>query len=254
MQTKPSVFVVDEDPLGRSTVRQVANALNVPCKEYASGLEFIEDFDPSKPGCVLLENRIPGLSGLEVQQHLAAHAPTLPVVFVTGKITVSTAVRAMRAGAIHVLEKPLREAELWDTLQEALRLNQLRRSADRQRQHAQGLIAALTAKEIQVMRGISSGLSNAAMATRLRVSQRTIELRRSKVMKKLRVNSLAELVRLVMLAEDGNGDGPLRHESRRASIVGLERRAHESAIDYGVRGGGWWQLPDLVPESETISP
>jgi len=201
MEMTPTVYVVDEDPLARRNVRQSATMLNLHCEEYASGPEFIEGLDPSRPGCVVLESRIPGISGLEIQQHLATRAPSLPVVFVTRHATVSTAVRAMRAGAVNVLEKPAREIELWETLQEALHLNQQRRQAAQKRRQAGERIDRLTEKEREVMKAVSAGASNAEMASKFGVSQRTIELRRASMMKKLRVRSLAELVRLVTAAE-----------------------------------------------------
>jgi FixJ family two-component response regulator len=203
MEMTPSVFVVDEDPLGRSVIRESASALNLHCEEYASGVEFFEGFDPARPGCVVLEIRIPGVSGLEIQQRLAADAPETTVLFVTRQATVSAAVCAMRAGAVHVLEKPVRDVELWEALQEAIRLNGLRRQVAHKRQEAQAKIARLTPKEWGVMREVSSGVSNAEIAAKFGVCQRTIELRRAKMMRKLHVGSLAELVRLVMAAENG---------------------------------------------------
>ena len=203
MEMRPSVFVVDEDPLGRSVIRESARVLNLHCEEYASGLEFLERFDPARPGCVVLEIRIPGASGLEIQQRLAADAPVTTVLFVTRQATVSAAVGAMRAGAVHFLEKPVRDVELWEALQEAIRLNGLRRQVAHRCQEAQAKIARLTPKERGVMREVSLGVSSAEMAAKFGVCQRTIELRRAKMMRKLHVGSLAELVRLVMIAENG---------------------------------------------------
>jgi two-component system response regulator FixJ len=204
MDMTPWVVVVDEDPLGRSVVRESASVLNLRCEEYASGLEFLERFDPARPGCVVLEIRIPGVSGFEIQQRLAAHAPETTVLFVTRQATVSAAVRAMQAGAVNFFEKPVRDGELWEALQEAIRLNHLRRQVAHKRQEAQAKIAQLTPKEWEVMKEVSSGVSNAEMAAKFGVCQRTIELRRAKVMRKLHVGSLAELVRLVMTAENGH--------------------------------------------------
>jgi len=209
MDTTPTVFIVDEDPLARSVVRESAKMLNLHYEEFASGREFVEAFDPSRPGCVVLESMIPGLSGMEIQQHLATHAPATPVVFVTCRITVSGAVRAMRLGALHLLEKPIREIELWEVLQEAIAMNRRRQQEAADRRRLQERIARLTAKELEVMKAVSSGASNATMAEKFSVSQRTIELRRAQVMKKLEARSLPELVRFVLAAqsEDVSGAG-----------------------------------------------
>ena len=204
MEMTPSVFVVDEDPLGRSAIRESTRVLNLHCEEFVSGLEFLEKFDPARPGCVVLEIRIPGASGFEIQQRLAALAPETTVLFVARRATVPAAVRALRAGAVHFLEKPVRDVELWEAIQEAVRLNGLRRQVARNCRESQAKIARLTPKEREVMREVSSGVSNAEMAAKFGVSRRTIELRRSKMMRKLHVGSLAELVRLVVAAEKGH--------------------------------------------------
>jgi len=240
MEMTPTVFVVDEDPLGRSAVRQSAGTLSLHCEEFASGSEFIESLDPSRPGCVVLESRLPGLSGIEIQQRLIAQAPTLPVVFITRHATISAAVRAMRAGAVHVLEKPVREVELWDALQEAIQVNSQRRQLVHQRGEAQRRLVQLTPKEMDVMKAVTSGATNAAMASRFGVSQRTIELRRAKMMKKLEVRSLAELVRLVMSAEDACPADAPSGELLKASAHSSEWLAKEARGGNGVHYPAAW--------------
>jgi FixJ family two-component response regulator len=195
--------------------------LNLQCEEYASGLKFLQEFDPARPGCVVLETRIPGAGGLEIQQRLAAHAPETTVLFVTRQATVPVAVRAMRAGAVHFLEKPVRDVELWEVIQDAIRLNDVRRQVAHHCQLSQAKIARLAPKERDVLKGVSSVVSNAQMAAKFGVSQRTIELRRAKMMRKLGVGSLAELVRLVMTAENGHlPDLPSREPVNTLADVG----------------------------------
>lgn len=241
MERTPTVFVVDEDPLARSSVRQSVSMLNWHCEDYASGREFFEGFDPSRPGCVVLENRIPDICGLEIQQRLAGLAPATPVVFVTGHATVSAAVRAMRAGAVHLLEKPIRETELWEVLQEAISVNQRRRQLVDRQQKAQAKIAQLTSKERDVMKGVVAGAANAEMASKFNVALRTLELRRAKMLRKLQVGSVAALIRLVTDAENGHWPALPGHprvipsaDGRRSSPpAGRRGNGEESANDRG---------------------
>lgn len=203
MQTPLTVFVVDADPDARSTVRRVARAMGFHCEEYRSGRAFLESVDPSGSGCVVLEMRIPDLNGFEIQKRLASQAPGLPVLFVTGQATVAAAVRAMRAGAVHVLEKPVGEQQLRDALEEAAQRNRRRQAAENFHKDAGQRIARLTPRERQMMHMILTGHTNRATASALGVCRRTVELRRAKLMKKLEVRSLAELIRLALAAGDG---------------------------------------------------
>ncbi|MHC4406168.1 MAG: response regulator transcription factor [Planctomycetota bacterium] len=206
MTTTLTVFVVDRDPLARSAVRHAAGLLNMQCEPYVSGGEFLDALDPSKPGCVVLEVRLPDMSGFEIQRHLLVEAPAMPVVFLAGRATVSIAVRAMRAGAIHFLEKPVRENELWDVLHEAAHVNQRRRRSHRQKERSIRRLGALSDKQRQLLDMILAGDSNRAMASKLGVCLRTVELRRAKLSQTLQVESLTELLQLALVAN--NGDVP----------------------------------------------
>jgi FixJ family two-component response regulator len=204
MEMTPTVYIVDEDALARSAVCQSAGMMNLRCEEYASGQAFLDALDPSRPGCVLMELKIPDLNGFELQRRLASQAPALPVVFITRHATVSTAVRAMRAGAMHVLQKPVREHELFDVLQEAMHRNQQRRSARKEAEDSKRRVADLTAGEQQLMEMIVAGESTRAIAARLGVCVRTVELRRARLKRKLKVQSLAELLQLALTAKNGH--------------------------------------------------
>ena len=203
MNNEPTVFVVDADAPTRDAVRDLAYLMNLQCEAYSSGLEFLHAYAPSRPGCLVLEVRIPGINGLEIQQRLAAQAAAIPLVFLTAQPTVSIAVRAMRAGAMHFLEKPFREHELWDTIQEALLLDDRRRSASAERRKLEQSMAGLTSKERLVLGMIAEAKPNKAIASEMGVSLRTVELHRKHLMKKIDLHSSVELVRFALIACDG---------------------------------------------------
>lgn len=201
---QPTVFVVDGDALTRSAVASLARTMSLPCQQYASGQEFLEALDPAQAGCVVLEMSLPDASGLEIQQRLLSRGAALPVVFVTYQTSVALAVRAMRNGAAHVLQKPLREHELWDAVAEAIELGLERRKWLTRRQRLQRCTRDLTSDEWRMMKLLAEGWSNKAIASETRVCSRTVELRRTRIMRKLNVNTLPELLSLALAV---NGDG-----------------------------------------------
>ncbi len=204
MKTEPTVFVVDADGPTRDAIRDLAYTMNLRCKPYASGHEFLNAYAVWQPGCLVLEVRIPDINGFDIQERLAAQGATIPTVFLTGQATVSIAVRAMRAGALHFLEKPLRENELWDVIEEAILVDQKRRCALVQREELEDRLAKLTPKERQLLGMIARGKSKNAIASQLGVCVRTVELRRKQLMKQLGMSSLVELVHFALLACDGH--------------------------------------------------
>jgi FixJ family two-component response regulator len=204
MKNEPTVFLVDADGATRDAVRNLAYTMNLPCEAYSTGQDFLDAYAPSRPGCVVLEVRIPEVNGLEIQERLAAQGSVIPVVFLTTQATVSIAVRAMRAGAVHFLEKPFREHELWDTIQEAIVLDAKRRRAVAEQEQVDDQLAKLTAKERQVLEMIAAGSSKEAIASEAGVSVRTIELHRNRVIKKLGFRCLTELVLFATTACNGH--------------------------------------------------
>lgn len=154
----------------------------------------------------MLEVRIPDVNGLEIQERLAAQGAVIPVVFLTTQTTVSIAVRAMRVGAVHFMEKPFREHELWDTVQEAILLDARRRRAAERCETLEGQLAQLTPKEQQVLEMIAEGKSKQVIASKAGISVRTVELRRSRLMKKLGLSNLIELVVFALSACNGHAE------------------------------------------------
>lgn len=218
MKAEAVVFVVDDDEVAAEVVSRLASMMDFECRVFPSGDEFLEAYDGGQAGCLVTELRAPGVNGLQIQQRLAARGATLPVIFVARAATVPLAVRAMRAGAFHFLEKPLHEQEMWDAIQDAVTLDRRRREIHHQRQEIQRRLATLTTKEQEVLRRIGEAKSNRTIARELELSIRTIEVRRNVLMRKLGFEMPDELVRFAVHAfhhdVDGNGDWPsMRHAS-----------------------------------------
>lgn len=217
MELKPTVYAVDNDHSTTNFVRNLAEKMNLECKAHTSGLEFLETFDGGKPGCLILAVRIADISGPQIQRHLITRAIDIPVIFVTGHATVPVIVRVMREGALSVLEKPIVEQELWDKIQEALRLDNQQRQ---ERQYAEQLktrFAAVTAKEHMVLELLLEGKTNKDIAKELEIAIRTVELRRNGLMKKLEARSLVELVQIGMSVGNGFSLCPNPHLCSRYS-------------------------------------
>ena len=206
MNNEPTVFVVDSDGATRDAVRDLAYTMNVPCEAYISGQEFLDAYDTSRPGCVVLEVRITDVSGLDILERLTTQGAVIPIVFLSAHASVSIAVRAMRAGATHFLEKPFREHELWDTIREAILLDAERRRALAKRRELDDQLAKLTPKQHQMLEMIAEGKSKQVVAAEAGVSLRTIEARRKHIMKKLGLDSTVELVHFALMACDGHSE------------------------------------------------
>jgi len=210
MELEPTVFVVDADGPSSEAVCELVRTMSLLCERFSSGQEFLEAYDNSRPGCVVLEVKVPGLNGLQIQQQLARWPDPPPVIFLSGRCEVSVAVRAMKAGAVYFLEKPFREYELWDAIQEAIALDRQRRDDRARRRALNRYIGVLTFKERQVLGLLSEGKSNHTIARELDISVRTVENRRAKLMKKLGIKSPTELLHLAILVNDGG----FRHVDR----------------------------------------
>lgn len=203
----PRVFVVDPDPSTGQTIRGLLDGSEIGCEFYRSGREFLAAYRDEQTGCLVLEQRIPDMSGLQLQHRLAASGAALPLIFVTARPDVSTAVECMRGGAVHVLEKPVRTAELLDAIQEAIALDRGRRLVMNNQTRLKNLTDALTRKESQVLELIAAGQSVKAIAAALELSVRAVELRRKSLMKKLEVRSTLELMRFSVLTNRELGAG-----------------------------------------------
>ena len=191
--SEPTVFVVDEDQESRNAIRDLVVTMNLRCELFAAGAEFLACFDRARPGCVVAELRVPGVSGLQIQRLLTTQGSLLPIIFLTAHPDLSLAVEAMRSGALHFLEKPFRTHELWNAIQEAIEVNQQRREADARSSELKRRLDTLTENERHLLKMLSRGRTNQEVAAELKVCTRTVEMRRRKLIKKLGVSSLGEV-------------------------------------------------------------
>jgi FixJ family two-component response regulator len=190
------VFVIDDDSSMRSAIKRLLEAVGLNVQTFASALEFLESELPDVPGCVILDVRMPGLSGLDLQREMAGKGIELPIIFVTGHGDIPMTVRAMKEGAVEFLTKPFRDQDLLDAIGHAIERD---RTARRQRAEAaelRGRFDSLTPREREVMKLVVSGLLNKQIAVELGASEKTIKVHRGQVMHKMEADSLAELVRM----------------------------------------------------------
>ena len=196
-----TVFVVDDDDAVRSSLRLLLKSVGLPVALHASAQDFLASYDPAQPGCLVLDIRMPGMSGLELQQHLSLRGAIIPVVFITGHGDVQMAVEAMQYGAFDFLQKPFRDQDLIDRVQRAFEKDAATRRELSEISRIQARINSLTAREREVLALVTSGKANKVVAAELKVSPRTVEIHRARVMEKMEAHSLAQLVRMVMEAE-----------------------------------------------------
>ncbi len=194
----PTVFLVDDDEAVRDSLGLLMKSVSLPSRSFASAVEFLADYDPDCPGCLVLDIRMPGMSGMELQQKLIEMRAILPIIFITGHGDIPMAVEAMQRGAIDFIPKPFRDHELLDRINKALEEDRTNRDALLEREEVEKRIEKLTPREKQVLELVVQGKANKVIAGDLEVSQRTIEIHRSRVMEKMQARSLAQLVRMVM--------------------------------------------------------
>lgn len=198
MTDEQTVFIVDDDPAVLRSLTALVKVVFPHVESFASADAFLEVYRPHRPGCLVLDVAMPGMSGLELQRLLSEQRIDLPVVFVTGHANVQMAVGAMQAGAINFLEKPFREQDLWDSVRRALEEDECNRRRKTRRQTIEERISSLSDGERQVLDLILEGKYNKEIAAELGVSIRTVEDRRARLMKKMQAGSIAELVQLAM--------------------------------------------------------
>jgi two-component system, LuxR family, response regulator FixJ len=196
--TAATVYVVDDDDGMRRALTLLLNTVGYKTATFASPKEFLDRVRPDAAGCLLLDIRMPGMSGLELQQHLNRMGSMLPVIFITGHGDVPMAVQAMKEGAFEFVQKPFRDQDLLDRINHALELDKENRSTLALRADVLQRFESLTPREKQVMQLVGDGLANKVIAIDLGLSERTVEIHRAKVMEKMGARSVAHLVKLQM--------------------------------------------------------
>ena len=201
MEDKPTVFIVDDDPSIMGAISELVELIDLKPAAYNSADRFLKSYQPDGPGCLVLDIRMPGMSGLELQRELVSRGDRLPIIIITGHGDIRMAVEAMGAGAFNFLEKPFRTQELCDNIQKAIKLDEDRWQTRQQRQDAKKRMDTLTPAEHAVLDQVVAGKTNKMIAEELDVSVRAVEDRRARMMKRLAVDSRAELLELAAAAK-----------------------------------------------------
>ena len=190
------MFVVDDDASVRKSLVRLLKSMGYPARAYASASEFLDDWrqDPA-PGCLVLDVQMPGLNGLELQEKLRGLTQPIPIIFITGHGDIPMSVRAMKAGAVDFLAKPFQDEDLLRAVREALARHDQLLTENAEREAIAGLYATLTPREREVMALVVVGLPNKRIAAELGIAEKTIKVHRGRVMEKMMVQSVADLVR-----------------------------------------------------------
>jgi two-component system response regulator FixJ len=194
----PTVFIVDDDDRVRDSIGLLLESVRLPCVGFSSAAEFLTAFDPEQPGCIVLDLRMPGMSGIELQSRLRAMGSRVPIVFVTAHGDVPTAVEAVKAGAVDFIQKPFQDQKLLDMIHQALARDAKARAERRETEAIESRLDSLTPREREVMALVALGRRNKAIARELGISQRTVEVHRARVMEKMKARSVSELVQMVL--------------------------------------------------------
>lgn len=204
MNTKQTVFIIDDDKAIRDGICDLVEGLAFQAEAYASAEDFLDCYTPDRNGCLVLDVRMPGMSGLELQARLKEDGICLPIIVITGHGDVPMAVRAMQEGAVDFIEKPFREQALWESIKKALEMGAKDRHYSQERTGIEGKLKTLTNRESQVLELIMRGMSDKEAAGDLNVSQRAVAFHRNHILEKMDCKSTVELVRKLARHEAAN--------------------------------------------------
>jgi FixJ family two-component response regulator len=195
-ESPPIVYVVDDEPAVSISLKRLLRSVGLEARTYASAQEFLRSDRPDASGCLILDVRLPGLSGLDLQQELTAAKIDLPIIFITGHGDIPMSVQAMKAGAVEFLTKPFREQDLLQAIQRGIEQNRITRKHNAEIRILQRRYASLTPREREVFPRVTSGLLNKQIAAQLGASEKTIKVHRGQVMQKMKAESLAHLIQM----------------------------------------------------------
>ncbi len=205
MSVQSIVYVVDDDLAVRNSLCSLMSSVNLPVLAFSSAHEFLEAYQPNHPGCLLLDIRMPSMSGLELQKELTARSIELPIIIITGIGNTEVAVRAMKGGAFDFVEKPINNQLLLDKIQKAVEDSKRLWEERTQQAEIQRRLDLMTPREHDILNLIVAGEMNKRIANHLGISERTVEVHRARVKEKMQAKSLAELIRMVINTERHTG-------------------------------------------------
>jgi RNA polymerase sigma factor (sigma-70 family) len=204
MFRESTVFVVDDDDLGRKSVCALVQSMGVKAESFASAEEFLDKYTDDRPGCVVTDLRMHGMSGVELQEKLGQRGNSLPVIILTAFARTSVTVRAIQAGAVTVLDKPCEDDDLWNAIRGALAKGKAAQEEHAQSREICARLAKLTPQERQILDMTVDGAAVKSIAAKLGISERTVATRRRKLLAKMQADSIADLIRLATLAGGAN--------------------------------------------------
>lgn len=201
-QQAPTVFIVDDDAAVREYLTWLIESVGLTVEGYPAARAFLDGYDPERPGCLLLDVRMPGMSGIELQEELVARRIALPIIMMTGYAEIPMAVRVIRAGALDFIQKPFSDQVLLERIRDAIELDGKTRQMRQDHAEVSARLGRLTARQREVLDGVLAGKASKVIAWELKLSPKTVDVHRCRIMRTMQASSLPDLFRLIQIARD----------------------------------------------------